>query len=176
MPEHRDANWQSLARTRDGREYGIRPIRPDDAQLDREFLMHLSPQSRYRRMLGSIREPSPSLIDRFVHVDYRKSMAFVAAIGHADAQTIIGVARYDSEPGTDHGEFAIAVADEWQSQGIGTHLLSVLFEYARLQGLHRLNGLVLSNNARMLDLARKHLMRLHRIPGDGTTLEVAKDL
>jgi acetyltransferase len=170
-----ESSWRREARTRSGREYAIRPIRADDAQRDRDFLVRLSAESRYRRMMGSLREPSPSLIDRFVHVDYRGSMAFVAVINQGTAETIIGVARYALEPGTDHGEFAIAVADEWQSQGIGTALLRVLFEYARLQGSHRLNGLVLSSNERMLDLARKQLMTLRRIPSE-CTVEVTKDL
>jgi acetyltransferase len=168
--------WQRIGRARDGRSYRIRPIRVEDAQADRSFLMHLSADSRYKRMMGTCREPSPALIDRLVHVDRRSSMAFVAVVGPVDAEVIIGVARYAAIAGASEAEFAIAVADEWQSHGIGSTLLEVLFEYARCQGLHCLRGLVLANNERMLELARKHLLALRRVAGDGTTIEVTKDL
>ena len=60
--------------------------------------MHLSEESRYKRMMGACREPSPELIDRFVHVDRHGSMAFVAVAGQDDTQTIIGAARYAPHP------------------------------------------------------------------------------
>jgi acetyltransferase len=136
--------------------------------------MHLSEDSRFMRMMGTLREPSPALLDRFVHVDQSSSMAFVAVAGPIESETIIGVARYACGAGASEGEFAIAVADEWQSRGVGSTLLQVLFEYARLRGLRCLRGLVLASNERMLDLARKHLMTLSRDPAEATLIEVSR--
>jgi len=56
-------------RTSDGVEYRVRPIRPDDAQREREFIAGLSPQSRYQRFLHNLREPGDALIAQLVHVD-----------------------------------------------------------------------------------------------------------
>lgn len=138
--------------------------------------MHLSEESRFKWLMGTVREPSPALLERFVNVDGCGSMAFVAVAGPVEAETIIGVARYACSPGSSAGEFAIAVADEWQSRGVGTALLQVLFEYARLQGLHCLWGRVLAGNERMLELARKQFMGLRRDPSDATLIEVSKNL
>lgn len=166
---------QSL-QTRDGRLFSIRPIGVEDAQRDRDFLMRLSEDSRYKRMMGICRDPSPELIERFVHVDRHRSMAFVAVVGPATAESIIGAARYAAMAGSQDAEFAIAVADEWQSRGVGSALLRALLEYARTQGLRRLQGMVLANNARMLEFARKHAFVLRPMPGEYTQVEITRDL
>jgi acetyltransferase len=177
MPEAPPAQiWRQSLRTRDGRPFSIRPIGAQDAQRDRDFLMRLSEDSRYKRMMGVCRDPSPELIDRFVHVDRHGSMAFVAVVGAGTAESIIGAARYAAPAGSQDAEFAIAVADEWQSRGVGSALLQALLEYARSQGLRRLQGVVLANNGRMLQFARKHAFLLRPVPGEYTLVEITRDL
>jgi acetyltransferase len=139
-------------RTHDGARYRIRPIHPDDAQRERDFIAALSPQSRYQRFMHAMREPGEALIDRFVNVDRHRSMAFVAVNGEGLDERIIGVARYAAD---DAGEceFAVTVADEWQRRGIGTTLVPLLFEYAAREGFHTIYGTVLADNQRMIELA-----------------------
>jgi acetyltransferase len=91
---------------RDGVEYRIRPIRVDDLLRDRDFIMGLSPESRYTRMFAAMREPSAALLEQFVHVDYHSSMAFVGIIGEEEHERIIGVARYAADPNGRDCEFA----------------------------------------------------------------------
>jgi hypothetical protein len=52
------AQWQRVAQTSDGVAYRIRPIRIEDAERDKAFIMHLSAASRYKRLMGSVRDPS----------------------------------------------------------------------------------------------------------------------
>lgn len=170
------AQWQRVAQTSDGVEYCIRPIRIGDAERDKAFIMHLSEASRYRRLMGSIREPSSELIEQFVHIDYQHNMAFVAVIDHSGAEQIIGVARYASGPDETDAEFAVAVADTWQSRGVGMALMRLLFQYARAQGLRRLYGLILASNSRMIDFTRKLELKISSVPEDSTILEAARDL
>ncbi len=174
-PDH-TAQWQRSALTRDGAEYRIRPIRPDDSDHDRDFIMQLSEASRFTRMMGSMREPSKALIDHLVGVDYHRDMAFVAVIGSPDSERIIGVARYAADASKRDGEFAVAVSDAWQSRGIGTALMRVLLKYAKDQGLRRIHGLIFAHNDRMIDLARKLGMNLRRPPDDYTVVEAAQHL
>ena len=84
-------------RTSDGVPYHIRPIRPDDAARERAFINGLSPQSRYQRFMHNLREPGDAFIEKFVNVDYHRTMALVAVIGEGAAERIIGVARYAAE-------------------------------------------------------------------------------
>jgi acetyltransferase len=147
-------DWRMSAQSRDGVPYRIRPIEPEDAARELAFLKGLSSQSRYNRLMCAVSEPSPALIEKFVNVDYERSMAFVAVTGEGEAEQIVGVARYAADPDSPDCEFAITVADAWQSRGIGTTLARLLFFYAREHGMRRIYGRVLASNSHMLDLAR----------------------
>ena len=139
--------------TSDGVRYRVRPIRPDDAQRERDFIGRMSPQSRYQRFMFSLSEPSAALIDQLVNVDRHRNMALVAVIGDADAETIIGVARYAAD-NDEECEFAVAVADDWQCRGVGTTLVPLLFHYAAAEGFRTIYGTVLADNQRMIELAQ----------------------
>ena len=47
-----------------GVEYRIRPIRGEDAERERAFIMNLSPESRFRRLMYTLREPSAEFVAR----------------------------------------------------------------------------------------------------------------
>jgi acetyltransferase len=151
-----------------GVEYRIRPIHGGDAERERAFILNLSPESRFQRLMYTLREPSPEFVARLVNVDPRREAALVAVLGEGDQEKIIGVARYaaDTEgPGEGRDcEFAVAVADEWQCRGIGSTLTRLLFEHARREGFRSIYGMVLAGNQRMLDLAE--WLGLSVEPGD----------
>ena len=167
--------WKRVSRTRDGVEYRIRPIRADDLLRDKDFIMGLSPESRYMRLFCVAREPSAALLEHFVHVDYHSSMAFVAVSGEEEHERIIGVARYAADPNGCDCEFAVAVADAWQARGVGATLTRLLFDYARTQGFHKLHGDVLASNSRMVALVHWLGMETHRRPDDGTLVEASRE-
>jgi acetyltransferase len=146
--------WPRVARTRDGVEYLIRAIRPDDAARERAFILSLSPESRFQRLMYTLREPSDAFVEQLVHVDYHDTMALVAVVGTGAEDRIVGVARYAVDESGKDCEFAVAVSDDWQGRGIGTTLGRDLFEYARREGFRSIYGTILRDNARMLDLAR----------------------
>jgi len=170
------SDWERPARTIDGQEYRIRPIRPDDAQRDRTFVAGLSSESRYKRMMGAVRELAPALLQRLVNVDYRRDMAFIALTGSGENELIIGVARYSAdEQGSDH-EFAVAVADDWQGRGVGTQLTKMLLEYASQQGIRRLHGDILLGNRQMIELAHWLGMKTRQSPRNPGVLEAVREL
>jgi acetyltransferase len=166
--------WPQYARTRDGVEYRIRPIRPDDRERDRAFIAGLSAQSRYSRLMELVREPSAELLDRLVRVDYRREMALVAVVGEGANEAIIAVARYGGNPA--YCEFAVAVADEWQGRGIGTHLPKLLFDYAKAHGVRRVYAILLADNKRMLKLADDLRMSVRRSSDDNSVVEAWRTL
>jgi acetyltransferase len=145
--------WPLPARTSDGIAYLIRPIRADDAERERAFIMSLSPESRFQRLMYTLREPSAEFVARMVTVDQHRDMALVAVLGDGAAEKIIGVARYAADANSQDCEFAVAVADEWQCRGIGTTLTRKLFEHAAHEGFRTIYGTVFANNQRMLELA-----------------------
>jgi acetyltransferase len=172
MPADYPAKWVRIAATRDDAPYRIRPLCAEDAQLERAFILGLSPDSRYARMMYAMNEPSTDLVNRFVQIDYHNTMAFAALIGQDDLECIIGVARYAAN--VEEGcEFAVAIADAWQGRGIAATLSRWLFDYARVEGIRSLQARILASNHRMIELARWLGMSIHSTPGDGTVLKAS---
>lgn len=145
--------WPATARTTDGLPYRVRPIAPDDAALERAFILSLSPESRYQRLMYTLREPSAEFVARLVNVDHHRDMALVGVHGDGAGEKIIGVARYSADEDGQDCEFAVAVADDWQCRGIGSTLMKLLFEHAAHEGFRAIYGRVLADNHRMLELA-----------------------
>ena len=145
----------SVALTSTGASFLIRAIDVDDAAREREFICSLSADSRYNRLMHAIREPSAEFVEQMVGVDYRHTMAFVAVVGKGDAERIIGVARYADTSDGSGCEFAIAIADPWQSRGVGTAIAHRLFDYARAQGVPELNARILATNSHMVAFAHR---------------------
>lgn len=147
--------WPIAVAMKGGIEYHIRPIRPDDAGREREFILSLSPESRFQRLMYTLREPSAEFVARLVNVDQHRDMALVAVLREKNDEQIIGVARYAADDDGDDCEFAVAVADAWQCRGIGTTLTKLLFEHAQREGFQSVYGTVLANNQPMLELAKR---------------------
>lgn len=154
----------------------VRPIRRDDADAERAFIAHLSPESAYKRFMMPVHELPESMIDAFVHVDYARSMAFVAVeTGPAGEGDFLGVARYAGEADGVRCEFAVTIADAWQGRGLGTLLLAKLMRYAASRGYREIFGFVLRTNRPMLALA--HRLGFHADPqGAGESATVRADL
>lgn len=151
--DHKHPHFPLEACTPGGIRYRIRPIRPDDAQRERDFINGMSPQSRYQRFMHHLREPSEALIEKLVSVDRHRTMALVAVVGEGALERIVGVARYAADNEREC-EFAVAVADDWQCRGIGTTLTPLLFQYAAREGFQTIYGSVLADNQRMIELAQ----------------------
>jgi RimJ/RimL family protein N-acetyltransferase len=147
-----DEDRTTIARTPS--PVAIRPIRPDDrGALDRAVEL-LSPESRYRRFLGSIKHLADSQLDHLVNVDHYHHEALVAT--SSDTAEIVGVARYVGLPADPRAaEVAIAVADAWQGRGLGTVLLEDLVARARAAGIQRFVATCLSENREAIDLLER---------------------
>jgi acetyltransferase len=133
----------------------LRPLHPEDRDIELAFVSGLSPETRSNRLLGGARAITRDYIESLVTVDYSRNMALAATTMLGGTETLIGVARYVREPRGDAAEFAIVVADAWQGRGIGRRLLAKLAEVARHRGLKRLYGDILAMNRPMLELVRK---------------------
>ncbi|HTL26715.1 MAG TPA: GNAT family N-acetyltransferase [Burkholderiales bacterium] len=140
-------------RLKGGRLVLIRPIHPQDETLVQSFVRELSPRSRRFRFHSAIRELDPRMLHAATHVDYRRHLALIAEWFDGEAETEIGAARYFVAKDGKTAEFAIAVADAWQRQGLARHLLERLSAIATQRGLQRLQGDVLEENQAMLGLA-----------------------
>ena len=160
----------------DGTRLHVRPIRPEDAELERAFVAGLSEQTRYFRFFYQLRELTPAMLARFTQVDYDREMALVAVDETAGAPAIIGVARYIMGPDQESAAFAVVVADSWQRRGVARTLMARLVACARARGLQRLEGLVLRSNRNMLKFTEAFGFETRDNPGDPEQVSVVLDL
>jgi acyl-CoA synthetase (NDP forming)/RimJ/RimL family protein N-acetyltransferase len=144
-PDH----WEADVVLSDGGTAHLRPIRPDDAELLREFYSRLSPESIYYRFFS----PRPRLTDKevehFTTVDYDKRAALIATI----AGDMIAVVRYDQTSPAE-AEVAFLVEDAHQGRGLGAVLLEHIAAAARERGVRRFIADVLPDNRRMIKVFR----------------------
>lgn len=158
---------QSSFKTPNGVWVSSRPIQPEDTERERAFIKNLSPETRYQRFMSTLNELSSSQLHRFTHIDYHHTMAFIALLKETGEE--IGVCRYAANPAEktpDACEFAIVVADDWQDQGIGHHLMSRLIAAAKEQGFLRMTGDFLADNTRMLNFVSRLGFKLSTHPED----------
>ncbi len=159
----------------DGSALRIRPIRPEDATLEIDFVERMSERSRYLRFFSAARGLTPQMLARFTQVDYDRELALIA-LPEPDPGRILGVARYNTNPDGDSCEFAIAIADDWSGRGLGKVLMNALMSAARDAGYRSMTGSVLRENDGMLRLASRLNFELRPDPEDPAIVKVARAL
>ena len=172
-PTELETSWQLP----DGTDICLRPIRPEDAEIEQDFVQNLSPESKYFRFMQSMEKLTPLMLARFTQIDYDREMALVGVINeHTPEARILGVARYVSNPDKQSCEFALTVADDWQKRGIGRQLMQRLMTVARDRGIEIMEGEVLSNNSKMLRLCERLGFRAARNADEPDIVTVRRHL
>ncbi|HSN81761.1 MAG TPA: bifunctional acetate--CoA ligase family protein/GNAT family N-acetyltransferase [Polyangiales bacterium] len=141
-------HWQ----TAEGQDITIRPIRPEDAEIEQAFVRKLSPKAKHFRFMQGVRELTPEMLVRFTQLDYDRELALIAVVQEDGEEREIAVARYAMNPDGETCEFAVVVADEWQGRGVGSEVMRQLMNAAKNKGIARIQGQVLKENAAMLKL------------------------
>ncbi len=144
---------------REGAKVTIRPIRPEDEPLMREFHGNISAQSvyfRYFHFMALSARVAHERLTRVCFIDYAREMALVAEHrDQAGRASILAVGRLIKIHGTNDGEFALVVIDARQGQGLGTELLRRLVQIGRDEGLSRIIATIAVDNREMQKVARK---------------------
>ena len=139
-----------------GRQLTVRPIRPEDEAQHLEFLQHLDPEDVRLRVFYSRRSIERTELARLTQIDYAREMAFVATAPDAEGiERTLGVVRAIADPDNVEAEFGIIVRSEMKGEGLGELLMTQMIDYLRQHGTKRLVATVLSENTRMLQLARE---------------------
>lgn len=160
----------------DGTTLTIRPIRPEDADIEQEFVRNMSAEAKYYRFMQTLEELTPEMLARFTQPDYDRETALVAVIEESGKRIQLGVARYTVNPDNRSCEFALAVSDSRRKMGIGSHLMEALMESARTRGLKMIEGEVLTENQRMLSLMRRLGFAIRNHPEDTSLKTVERGL
>ena len=160
----------------DGTDIVIRPIRPEDAEMEQEFVRNLSKESRYMRFMQALRELTPDMLVRLTQIDYDREIAFLALTKIDGKEVEMGVARFAINPDKTSCEFALVIADAFQNKGLGGVMMQTLIDTARAKGLRTIEGEVLAHNTGMLKLMQRMGFEKHKGQMDDGVVIVTKRL
>jgi acetyltransferase len=163
---------------RDGRSFVIRPIRPEDEPLLRQFHATLSEQTvyaRYAQLLSLSQRVVHERLSRLCFIDYDRQIALVAVDDRQPQPAIVAVARLIKLYGGNDSEFALVVSDAYQRIGLGSQLLTRLVAIGRDQKLDRIVGQISATNQPMLSVCHRLGFRCLDT-ADSTTRFVVLDL
>jgi acetyltransferase len=155
----------------DGTQITLRPIKPQDEQMEHEMLSTLKPETMRTRFFSIISDISHEMLVRFCNIDYDREMAIVAEIREGEQKRIVGIGRLIVDPDFRAGEYSVLIHDNFQGKGLGYKLVDVLIGVAQDKGLEAIHGTVLSRNGKMLRIALKLGFTLQH-EEDGETIQV----
>jgi len=141
---------ETTGATRDGTQFVLRPVRPEDEPLLQDLFVLMSPEDQRLRFFAPMHELSHALAARLSQIDYDREMALIALKDGVP----LGVARYAADPDRLRAEYAVAVRSDWKGRGVGYVLMTRLVDVARQAGIGELFGDVLHENRPMLDMCR----------------------
>lgn len=154
-------------RIKDGREFVLRSLRPDDLDALRRAFLRLTPEEVEYRFFYRSRELPASVSAQVRNLDPARDAAFVVD----DGGEIRAVADLHTHgPGARNAEFGLIVGKAVAGNGIGTRLMRRLLEEARRRGLAALQGSVRADNARMLQLCHELGAAIAPDPDDASVL------
>ena len=142
--------WERHVVLKDGTAVFIRPVRPEDEPLYYPFFAAVTDEDLRLRFFAPVRNFSHVFIARFTQIDYARAMAFIAI----DEKTgdMLGVVRLHAHVNYQAGEYAVLLRSDLKGRGLGWLLMQLIIEYARSEGLRKIEGQVLAENRTMLQM------------------------
>lgn len=144
--------YQKWITAKNNKKVFLRPIRPEDEPRELAMVNKLSKESLYFRFFGYVPKLDHQFMIRFTQIDYDREMAIIALVEEEGEEEMIGVVRIVADPWGEAAEYAIIIADQWQSQGLGSQMTDYIIEIARDMGLKSIYASALATNKGMLRL------------------------
>ncbi len=166
--------WERQIDCWNGMRLTVRPVRPEDEGLYREFFPHVTEDDLRLRFFAPVKEFSQTFIARLTQIDYARAMAFIA-IDDASGQ-MLGAVRIHTDANHDKGEYAILLRSDLKGRGLGWLLMQTMIEYARSVGLQMIEGQVLHENTTMLKMCAELGFKVEADPENRGMRHVALDL
>jgi acetyltransferase len=164
------SQYVHLWQMKDGRSVTIRPIRPEDEPLVRQFHQVLSEESVYLRYFHSFKlsqRIAHSRLTRLCFIDYDREMALIVDFLNPVTlkHEILAIGRLSKLHGLPEAEFALLVCDDAQNLGLGTELLQRLVTIAQDNQIKKITADILPENPVMQQVCLKVGFQLDRMPG-----------
>ncbi|QQP89737.1 bifunctional acetate--CoA ligase family protein/GNAT family N-acetyltransferase [Skermanella sp. TT6] len=140
----------------DGREFLLRPIRPEDEPIIHRMFERMTPEDIRLRFFAPMKRLSHQMAAKLTQIDYDREMALVAVAQMADGQDeLYGIVRIAADPDNQKAEYAVMVRSDMKGKGLGYVLMTQIIEYARSRGIGEVFGEVLRENTTMLAMCHE---------------------
>lgn len=158
-----------------GKNFLLRPIRPEDADAHQAMLARFSPEDMRFRFFSPLRQLPIEQIVRLTDIDYTREMALIAV--DDTTQQTAGVARLvRSDTDGTSAEFAVAIAPEFKKYGLGTVLMQNVIAWGKAHGVKEIIGQILADNVPMLTFIKRLGFSLRYMPDEPDVTEARLDL
>lgn len=168
------SQWERELSLKTGKRVQVRPVRPEDEAMFREFFTHVTADDLRLRFFSAVRHFSHEFIARLTQLDYARAIAL--AMIDPDDGRMLGAVRLLADADYDTGEYAILVRSDLKGQGIGWQLMRIMIEYAHWLELRVVEGQVLRENRTMLAMCRQLGFQVRPDPDDATMVQVTLEL
>ena len=167
--------YKRRRKLKNGKTIEYRPLLPSDEFAYRNFFYSLREETIYLRFFYRMRLFSHAVVQQqWASVDYRKNISMIGLVRKGGHQEIAAIGSYAEESDT-RAEVAFVVRDDFQGQGIASHLLAILEHIAKENQFRAFSATVLRENSAMLHVFKKRYPNAAVTMGDGSDLTVVMD-
>jgi acetyltransferase len=169
---------ERVVRLSDGREFLLRPIRPEDEPLVQAMFARMTPEDIRLRFFAPKKTLSHQMAARLTQIDYDREMGLVAvSLPRDDApQEMNGIVHIVADPDNVTAEYAVMVRSDMKGKGLGYFLMSQILDYARERGLKEIHGEVLRENTSMLQMCNDLGFERRKNPDEPGVVQVRATL
>ncbi len=139
---------------RDSLDVKIRPIKPSDEDMMRDLFYQFSDEAKYLRYFSRVSSMPHRNMQRYVNIDYDKTLSIVVVLETESIQKIIAEARYSYYEAEKVYELAFIVNEMYQGRGISGFLLEYLLGIAKERGIKNLCARVFFENSKMIKVLK----------------------
>jgi acyl-CoA hydrolase/ribosomal protein S18 acetylase RimI-like enzyme len=133
----------------------FRAIRPSDDEEMRHLFYRFSDEAVYYRYFTPIKTMPHSKMQKYVNINYKKTMSIVALSGRPEHGHVVAEARFVRSDTTNYADIAFVVDEQFQNIGIASYLYKMLIRIARDMGIEGFTADVLSSNKEMMHVFEK---------------------
>ncbi len=150
---------------REGNDYRLRPIRPEDAPAAQRALREMDPRDVRARLFAATTEMSDEAMRRFCTPDPARDLCLVLECDDRPGE-LLGGCRLMGDAGGGSAEFAVTLLTAMKGRGLGRALMETLLAEAPTHGFTKVWGTILGDNRAMIELCRKLGFSIARDPDD----------
>jgi acetyltransferase len=148
---------------KNGKKVILRAIKPEDELMEKEMFSNFSERTQRFRFFQLIKDISHEQLIRYTQIDYDREIAIIAEVEDEGRKKMAGVVRLIADQYNETAEYAIVIADPWQSQGLGNKFTDYIHDIAKARGIKKICANVLVQNHIMQHMFRERGYKMEKV-------------